>query len=79
MNTRMKEDLSACQDHLQNLLKHNAFIQQQMENYVKEDEAIINIIRKKRILTVSNSLRVSRKEGKTTERTYQWKICININ
>lgn len=41
-----------------------------MENYVKEDEAIIATIRKKRILTPSNSLPDSRREVKT-DRTYK--------
>jgi FtsZ-binding cell division protein ZapB len=26
-NSKLKEDLAFCQEHLQNLLKHNAFIQ----------------------------------------------------
>jgi hypothetical protein len=29
-NTRLKQDLAFCQEHLQNLLKHNAFIQEEM-------------------------------------------------
>jgi FtsZ-binding cell division protein ZapB len=27
-NTKLKEDLAYCQEHLQNLLKHNAYIQE---------------------------------------------------
>lgn len=72
-NTRLKQDLAHCQDHLQNLLKHNAFIQEEMENFVREDEAIINVIRRKRIIPALgdyNSLRTSRLEGKNTNRTY---------
>ncbi len=44
-----------------------------MENYVREDEAIINVIRRKRIIPIGNnfnSLRTSRNEGKNTNRTY---------
>lgn len=36
-NTKLKKDLLYCQEHLQNLIKHNAFIQEEMENYVRED------------------------------------------
>ena len=73
-NARLKEDLTYCQEHLQNLLKHNAYIQEEMENFVREDEAIINVIRKKRLINIANnysSLRTSRNEGKNTNRTYQ--------
>jgi len=55
------------------LLKHNAYIQEEMENYVREDEAIINVIRRKRVIPSLNnygSLRTSRNEGKNTNRTY---------
>jgi hypothetical protein len=65
--------LGNCQEHLNNLLKHNAYIQEQMENYVREDEAIINVIRRKRVLPALNdygSLRSSRNEAKATTRTY---------
>jgi hypothetical protein len=71
MNNRMKQDLTACREHLQNLIKHNAFIQQQMEHFVKEDEAIIATIRKKRILAPYNSLPESRRDAKTTEQAYK--------
>ena len=73
-NARLKEDLACCQEHLQNLLKHNAYIQEEMENFVREDEAIISVIRKKRLINITNnysSLRTSRNEGKNTNRTYQ--------
>ena len=56
------------------MLKHNAYIQEEMENFVREDEAIINVIRKKRLINITNnysSLRTSRNEGKNTNRTYQ--------
>lgn len=72
-NAKIKQDLAHCQDHLQNLLKHNAYIQEEMENYVREDEAIISVIRKKRVipsLNDYNSLRTSRNEAKNTNRTY---------
>jgi uncharacterized protein YbcV (DUF1398 family) len=72
-NARLKQDLIYCQEHLQNILKHNAFIQEEMENYVREDEAIINVIRRKRLIPVANhfnSLRTSRNEGKNSNRTY---------
>jgi hypothetical protein len=72
-NAKLKQDLAHCQDHLQNLLKHNAYIQEEMENYVREDEAIISVIRKKRVipsLNDYNSLRTSRNEAKNTNRTY---------
>ena len=58
---------------MNNLLKHNAYIQEEMENYVREDEAIINVIRRKRVIPALNnygSLRSSRNEGKATNRTY---------
>jgi hypothetical protein len=45
-----------------------------MENYVREDDAIISVIRRKRVIQVPNhfgSLRTSRNEGKATNRTYQ--------
>ena len=54
------------------MLKHNAYIQEEMENFVREDEAIINVIRKKRLINITNnynSLRTSRNEGKNTNRT----------
>lgn len=44
-----------------------------MENYVREDEAIINVIRRKRLIPVVNhfnTLRTSRNEGKNSTRTY---------
>jgi hypothetical protein len=71
-NARLKADLAFCQEHLQNLLKHNAYIQEEMENYVREDEAIINVIRKKRLISANNygSLRTSRNE-KLSARNYQ--------
>lgn len=65
--------MANCQEHLNNLLKHNAYIQEEMENYVREDEAIINVIRRKRVVPALNnygSLRSSRNEGKNTNRTY---------
>jgi hypothetical protein len=73
-NAKLKKDLLYCQEHLQNLLKHNAYIQEEMENYVREDEAIISVIRRKRVLALPNnygSLRTSRNEAKATNRTYQ--------
>ncbi len=73
-NSRLKQDLAFCQEHLQNLLKHNAFIQEEMENFVREDEAIINVIRRKRLIPINNnyvSLRTSRNEARNTNRTYQ--------
>lgn len=59
---------------MQNLLKHNAYIQEEMENYVREDEAIINVIRRKRIISLNNygSLRSSRNDTKLSARNYQW-------
>jgi len=59
----MKRDLANCHEHLQNLLKHNAYIQEEMENHVREDETIMNVMRKKKILpSVDNlkSMRTSR-------------------
>jgi hypothetical protein len=58
---------------LQNLLKHNSYIQEEMENYVREDEAIINVIRRKRLISLNNfgSLRSSRNEAKLSARNYQ--------
>jgi hypothetical protein len=73
-NARLKKDLLFCQEHLQNLLKHNAYIQEEMENYVREDEAIINVIRRKRIIALPNNygtLRTSRNDGRASNRTYQ--------
>lgn len=49
-NERLKKDLAACQEHLQNLMKHNAYIQDEMQNILRDDEAIINVIRRKKIL-----------------------------
>lgn len=72
-NARLKQDLANCQEHLQNVLKHNAFIQEEMEKFVREDEAIIGIIRRKKLIPSFadyNSLRTSRNEGKNTNRTY---------
>lgn len=34
-NSKLKGDLASCQEHLSNLLKHNAYIQEEMENYVR--------------------------------------------
>lgn len=71
-NAKMKADLAYCQEHLQNLLKHNTYIQEEMENYVREDEAIINVIRRKRLISTNNygSLRSSR-NGQLSGRNYQ--------
>jgi uncharacterized protein YbcV (DUF1398 family) len=76
MNEKLKQDLVHCQEHLQNLLKHNAFIQDEMENFVREDDAIISVIRRKRLFPIANannfnSLRTSRNEGRSTNRTYK--------
>ena len=52
-----------------------------MENYVREDEAIINVIRRKRVVPAMNnygSLRSSRNEGKNTNRTYMWSYFVMI-
>lgn len=72
-NAKLKKDLLYCQEHLQNLMKHNAFIQEEMENYVREDEAIISVIRRKRLLPPQThlSMRSSRNDNKATARTYQ--------
>ena len=73
MLAEAEEILAGKEEHLQNLLKHNAYIQEEMENYVREDEAIINIIRRKRLIPALNdynSLRTSRNEGKNSNRTY---------
>ena len=45
-----------------------------MENFVREDEAIINVIRRKRLIPINNnytSLRTSRNEARNSTRTYQ--------
>lgn len=34
-NEMMKRDLSRCQEHLENLLKQNVFLQQSMDNYLR--------------------------------------------
>jgi len=70
----MKKDLLACQSHLENLLQHNAFIQEQMDNILREDEAIVSIIRRKKIVQVPQhhyaSIRSSRADLKASARTY---------
>lgn len=72
-SAKLKKDLLYCQEHLQNLIKHNAFIQEEMENYVREDEAIISVIRRKKLFPPAThlSMRSSRNDIKNTARTYQ--------
>lgn len=72
-NGQMKKDLAGCQDHLENLVRHNALIQEEMENILREDEAIISIIRRKRVIQAPNhyaSIRSSRAEGRLSHRHY---------
>ena len=70
----MKKDLMGCQDHLENLVRYNAVFQEEMENILREDEAIMGIIRRKRVIQVPNhyaSIRSSRAEARLSNRTYQ--------
>jgi len=47
-NQQMSQDLSKCEAHLQNLMKYNAQIQEELEKYLREDEQIIAVLRRKR-------------------------------
>lgn len=67
-NSDLSQDLNKCQAHLQNLMKYNSQIQDELEKYLREDEQIIAIIRKKMAVDVI-TMRESRK---LTDRTYLW-------
>ena len=53
-------------------MRHNAFIQEELEKYLREDEQIMAVIRKKRILPTSGELINMRESRKNTDRTYVW-------
>lgn len=63
----MTQDLAKCEAHLQNLMKYNAQIQEELEKYLREDEEIIAVLRRKRGAELI-PIRESRKL--ITERTY---------
>ena len=71
-NAQLERDHEKCQAHLQNLMRHNAFIQEELEKYLREDEQIMAVIRKKRILPTSGELMNMRESRKNTDRTYVW-------
>ena len=66
----MEDDLNKCQVHLQNLLKHNAYIQEELEKYLREDEHVISIIRRKRALPGIAEFNQMRESRRNTDRTY---------
>lgn len=65
-NQQMSQDLAKCEAHLQNLMKYNAQIQEELEKYLREDEQIIAVLRRKR----AADLMPMRESRRITERTY---------
>lgn len=65
-NQQMVKDLAKCQAHYQNLMKYNVYIQEELERYLREDEQIISVIKRKRTV----DLIPIRESRKNTDRTY---------
>ena len=51
-------------------MRHNAFIHEELEKFLREDEHIMAVIRKKRILPSTGDLIQMRESRKNTDRTY---------
>ena len=50
-------------------MKHNVFIQEELERYLREDEKIISTLQRKRILPNIDNFANMRESRKNTERT----------
>ena len=69
----MKKDYEKCQIHLENVMKQNALMREELEKCLKEDDQVIATLHRKRIMPSSDyyaQLRESRKNTARTARTF---------
>lgn len=68
-NDQLKKDYDKCQIHLENLMKNNVFIREELEKYLREDEQAISVLRKKRLPSLETFVHM-RESRKNTARTF---------